>query len=203
MTQTTTPGTDHYLSLFQRRADRFTQVVDAVDASGDDWEAPSPCDGWSARDVVGHVLQTQRDFLEQHGLGTPGPEAGPQPDLTDPAAAWRTQRSHVTSVLEADGVAAREYDGYFGRTTIAATVADFYGWDLVVHGSDVARATGQEWSVSDAEAADLHATADGWGAALHSEGVCAPAVEVGADASVTDRLLARLGRDPGWRPSVG
>ena len=100
-------------------------------------------------------------------------------------------------------MAAREYDGYFGRTTIAATVADFYGWDLVVHGSDVARATGQEWSVSDAEAADLHATADGWGAALHSEGVCAPAVEVGADASATDRLLARLGRDPGWRPSVG
>ena len=39
-------------------------------------------------------------------------------------------------------MAAREYDGYFGRTTIAATVADFYGWDLVVHGSDVARATG-------------------------------------------------------------
>jgi len=198
MTQTTTPGTDHYLSLFRQRADRFTQVVDAVDVSGDDWDAPSPCDGWSARDVVGHVLQTQRDFL-----GTQGLEVGPQPDLADPAAAWRAQRAQVTSVLEADGVAAREYDGYFGRTTIAATVADFYGWDLVVHGSDVARATGQEWSVSDAEAADLHATADGWGAALHSEGVCADAVEVGDDASVTDRLLARLGRDPGWRPSVG
>ena len=82
------------------------------------------------------------------------------------------------------------------------TMADFYGWDLVVHGSDVARATGQEWSVSDAEAADLHATADGWGPALHSEGVCADAVEVGPDASVTDRLLARLGRDPGWQPSI-
>ena len=77
------------------------------------------------------------------------------------------------------------------------------GSRVVVHGSDVARATGQEWSVSDPEAADLHATADGWGAALHSEGVCADAVEVGPDASATDRLLARLGRDPGWRPSVG
>jgi uncharacterized protein (TIGR03086 family) len=197
MTQTTTPTTDDHLSLFQQRADRFTQVLDAVGPSTSGWDAPSPCEGWSARDVVGHVLQTQRAFLEQQGL-----DAGPEPDLTDPAVAWRAQRAHLTSVLAADGVPAREYDGYFGPTTIAATIADFYGWDLVVHGSDVARATGQAWSVSEDEAADLHATADGWGPALHSEGVCADAVEVGPDASVTDRLLARLGRDPGWQPSV-
>ena len=85
-------------------------------------------------------------------------------------------------------------------TTIAATMADFYGWDLVVHGSDIARATGQRWTVGDEEAARLHATADGWGGALYSEGVCGPPVEVAEDASATDRLLARLGRDPRWRP---
>jgi uncharacterized protein (TIGR03086 family) len=197
MTQTTTPTTEHYLSLFRQRADRFTEVLETVSLSQGDWDVPSPCEGWSARDVVAHVLETQRDFLDRQGL-----DAGPEPDLSDPAAAWRAQRAHVTSVLESDGVAAREYDGYFGSTTIAATVADFYGWDLVVHGSDVARATGQEWSVSEAEAADLHATADGWGPALHSEGVCGPAVEVGPDASATDQLLARSGRDPGWQPSI-
>ena len=76
---------------------------------------------------------------------------------------------------------------------------DFYGWDLVVHGSDIARATGQPWSVTEAEAASLHATADGWGDALYSEGVCSGAVPVPDDASATDRLLARLGRDPEWR----
>ena len=197
MTQTTTPGTDHYLSLFQQRADRFTQVVDAVDVSGGDW------DGALAVRRLERPRRRRPRARRPSATSSPRRASTPvrQPDLADPAAAWRAQRAHVTSVLEADGVAAREYDGYFGRTTIAATVADFYGWDLVVHGSDVARATGQEWSVSDAEAADLHATADGWGAALHSEGVCADAVEVGADASVTDRLLARLGRDPGWRPA--
>lgn len=194
MTQTQTLTTDDHLALFAQRADRFSRVVDAVDGS---WDVPTPCEGWSARDVVGHVLESQRDFLDRQGL-----DAGPQPDLTDPAAAWRAQRAHVTTVLAADGVAAREYDGFFGPTTIAATIADFYGWDLVVHGSDVARATGQAWSVREAEAADLHATADGWGPALYSEGVCAAAVEVGPDASVTDRLLARLGRDPRWEPPV-
>lgn len=191
-TTTTTPTTDQYLSLFEQRAEEFTRVVEAVDA---DWDAPSPCEDWSARDVVGHVIGTQRGFLSQQGL-----DAGAEPDLADPVAAWREQRTHVSAVLAADGVASREYDGYFGPTTIAATIADFYGWDLVVHGADVARATGQEWSVDEAQAAALHATADGWGEALHSEGVCADEVQVADDASVTDRLLARLGRDPGWRP---
>ena len=98
------------------------------------------------------------------------------------------------------GVAEREYDGYFGRTTIGGTLADFYGWDLVVHGSDVARATGQAWEISDAEASELLATADGWGDALYSEGICADAVPVPDDASATDRMLGRLGRDPRWQP---
>ena len=51
------------------------------------------------------------------------------------------------------------------------------------------------------EAATLHATADGWGDALYSEGVCGAAVPVADGASATDRLLARLGRDPEWLPA--
>ena len=91
MTQTTTPRTDHYLSLFQQRADRFTEVVDAVDVSGGAWDGPSPCDGWSARDVVGHVLATQRDFLATQGL-----DAGPAPDLAD----WERLVERVESATD-------------------------------------------------------------------------------------------------------
>ncbi len=177
---------------FIQRADAFTAIVDRARPA---WDAPTPCEGWTVRDVVDHVIDTERDFLERQDLGP-----GPSPDRSDPATAWRQHAAAVADVLGRDGVAELEYDGYFGRTTIAATMADFYGWDLVVHGSDVARATGQEWSVSDEEAARLHVTADGWGGALYSEGVCAEAVEVAEDASASDRLLARLGRDPGWRP---
>ncbi len=178
---------------FTDRADTFAAVLDAA---GRQWDAPTPCEGWTVRDVVAHAVDTERDFLVRQGL-----DVGEAPDLADPAAAWRAHAATVAGVLAQEGVAGREYDGYFGRTTIAATMADFYGWDLVVHGSDIARATGQDWSVSDAEAASLHATADGWGDALYSEGVCSTAVPVADDASTTDRLLARLGRDPGWRPA--
>ncbi len=180
--------------LFVDRAERFTAVLDATDGR---WDAPTPCDGWTVRDVVEHAIGSERDFLARQGL-----DVGAAPDLADPPGAWRSHAAAVADVLARDGVAAREYDGFFGRTTIADTMADFYGWDLVLHGSDVARATGQDWSVSEDEADALHATADGWGDALYSEGVCAPAVPVPDDASPTDRLLARLGRDPHWRPAT-
>jgi uncharacterized protein (TIGR03086 family) len=191
MTETTQHPTAQH---FTDRAARFADILDAAHGQ---WDAPTPCEGWSVRDVVAHAIGSERDFLDRQGLGVPD-----DADVdTDPATAWRAHAAAVAAVLARPGVAEREYDGFFGRTTIAATMADFYGWDLVLHGSDVARATGQEWSVSEAEAAALHATADGWGDALYSEGVCARAVPVPDDASATDRLLARLGRDPEWRPA--
>ncbi|KRF30628.1 TIGR03086 family metal-binding protein [Nocardioides sp. Soil805] len=190
MTQTQHPTAQ----LFLDRAERFGAILDAADGR---WDAPTPCAGWTVRDVAEHAITTERDFAATHDL-----DVGPSPDLADLPGAWRSHVAAVAAVLDRDGVAEREYDGYFGRTTIADTMADFYGWDLVLHGSDIARATGQEWSVTEEEAAALHATADGWGDALYSEGVCAPAVPVPDDASATDRLLARLGRDPQWRPAT-
>lgn len=176
-------------------SNRAAELAAILDAAHQQWEAPTPCEGWTVRDVVQHVIETERDFLTGQGL-----ETGSAPDLADPSRAWATHAAAVSEVLGREGVAEREYDGYFGRTTIAATMADFYGWDIVVHGSDIARATGQRWSISEEEAADLHATADGWGGALYSEGICAGAVPIPDDASPTERLLARLGRDPGWQP---
>ena len=131
---------------FTERADAFAAILDATDQQ---WDAPTPCDGWTVRDVVEHAIDTERDFLAAAGAR---PRPGARPRRPGRRVALpRGRRS--PSVLGREGVAEREYDGYFGRTTIAATMADFYGWDLVIHGSDIARATGQSWSISDDEAA--------------------------------------------------
>lgn len=175
---------------FEERSHRFAEIIDA--AAGQ-YDAATPCEGWSVRDVVDHAIDTERAFLAQRGL-----DIGVDPDRTEPAVAWRAHAAGVGATLSRDGVADTAYDGYFGPTTVADTMADFYGWDLVIHGWDIARATGQDWTIDDDEAARLGATADGWGPALHSEGVCGPEVSVAADASPQDRLLARLGRDPRW-----
>lgn len=92
--------------------------------------------------------------------------------------------------------AALEYDGFFGRTRLEATVDRFLGIDLLVHGWDIARATGQDETLPDAEVARVYADVVELGDSLRAEGVCGPAVEVPADAPAQDRLLAFLGRTP-------
>lgn len=177
---------------FAERAEQFTRILDAAVGR---WDAPSPCEGWTVRDVVAHVIETERDFLARHELLD-----SPAPSLDDPATAFRAHAADVVDVLDRDGTADRAYDGYFGPTTFGATMAEFYGWDLVIHGWDVARATGQDWSIGDAEAQALGADADGWGDALYGEGICAAPVPVPEDALLQDQLLGRLGRDPQWAP---
>lgn len=176
--------------IFRNRAERFAQLLSRVDGR---WDAPTPCTDWTVHDVVRHVIDSEREFLDRHQL----PVAGSTPDA-DPERAWNAHAEAVLAALSADGVADRGFDGYFGPTTIGDTMANFYGWDLAVHAWDVARATGQDSPIDDAEARELAAGAEGWGAALYGKGVCGPALTVAADASEVDKLLAMVGRDPHW-----
>jgi uncharacterized protein (TIGR03086 family) len=68
--------------------------------------------------------------------------------------------------------------------------------DLVVHGWDLARATGQDEQIEPGEVervwADVHELGDN----IRQPGVCAEAVEIGDDAPMQARLPAYLGRDP-------
>jgi uncharacterized protein (TIGR03086 family) len=176
-----------HLEDFQHNADRFSATVDGADP--DRWADPSPCEGWTAADVVHHVVDTHRSFLDRQSV-----DLGPRPD-GDPAAVWRAHREAVTAALAGD-VAEREYDGYFGRTTIGETLANFYGFDMVVHRWDLARATGQDSAFTDQEMDRLETSITGFGDQLYAEGVCKSAVPAPEDATRQERLLATLGRDP-------
>jgi uncharacterized protein (TIGR03086 family) len=166
----------------------LTDVLDEVPPAS--WTAPSPCADWSARDVVRHLVETQRDFLTGHGV-----DLGPLPEVdADPAAAWRDHAKLVVEAMADDGLAAREFDGFFGPTTVGATFARFYVWDMYVHRWDVARAAGAEVSLGDDELDRIEQGADGFGEALYMEGICRPAVDVPDDADRQTRILARLGR---------
>jgi uncharacterized protein (TIGR03086 family) len=171
---------DDYLT----NADRFSAVVDAAG----DWTAPSPCEGWTARDVLDHVVDSQRDFLVKRDL-----DPGPRPE-GEPRRVWAAHLDGVRRVVADDAVVAAEYDGYFGRTSIADTLANFYGFDLVAHRWDLGRALGQEVRWTEDEMDRLEKAMAGFGDALYSEGVCKPALDVAADADRQTRLLAKMGR---------
>lgn len=163
-------------------------VLDAVPA--DRWSGPSPCEGWATRDVVRHMVETQREFFTGRGL-----DIGAAPDLgDDPAAAWRRHAERVLELVRDDGVVTTGYDGYFGPSTVGATLAQFYVWDMLVHRWDVATSAGLDADLTDAELDRIDQGADSFGENLHMEGICKPAVDTPADAAREVRLLARLGR---------
>ena len=170
-------------------ADRpLTALLDAVPPAG--WSRPSPCEGWTAADVVGHLVETQRQFLTTHGV-----DLGEAPDVAaDPAAAWRRHAERVAWAVSDDAVPAREFDGFFGPTTVGAAFEQFYVWDMVVHRWDVARAVGADAALTDEELDRIETGADSFGPALHMDGICRPALDVPADADRRTRALARLGR---------
>lgn len=183
-----TEPTSTALQDFSRLADRFGSVVDRL---GDaDWGRASPCEGWSARDVLHHVVSTQRDFLAQHGIDA----STPTDVSTDPGGAWHGHDDRVRALLADPAVASHEYDGVFGRTTVGASLVTFYGFDLVVHRWDLATAAGLDERLDDGELDLIESSADGFGEHLYDEGVCKPAVVAPMGADRQTRVLARLGR---------
>lgn len=175
---------------------QFDRLVHAVPAER--WEASSPCAGWTARDVLRHVADTERDLLDRMGFDPPAV------DGLDPVAAWTAVRAAVAAALHDPARADHAYDGYFGPTTFATTVDDFYSFDLVVHRWDLARAVGlQEHEVIDAdELARIRHSGDVFGEAARAPGVFGPELPAPADATEQERVLAWMGRDPRVAPGA-
>ena len=192
MTSTTPTPADRY----ERVSARFDQLVHAVPA--DRWDAMSPCDGWTARDVLHHVADTERDLLDRMGFDPPAV------DGLDAVAAWTAVRGAVAAALRDPARAGHAYDGYFGPTTFATTVDDFYSFDLVVHRWDLARAVGlAEHEAIDAdELVRIRASGEQFGEAARMPGIFGPELPAPADATEQERLLAWMGRDPRARPGV-
>jgi len=175
-----TNGSHEYLD----NATRFTAVVDATD----DWDAGSPCEEWTAKDVLDHVVDTQRDYLVKHGA-EPGLRVDGKPDVV-----WHAHLDGVRRVLADRDFAEERFDGYFGPTTVEDLLAGFYGFDMTVHRWDLGRSTGQDITFDQTEMDSLEAWIDRLGDALYGDGVCKPPLDVPDDAQRQTRLLARLGR---------
>lgn len=173
---------------YSRLSDAFADLVAQVPEER--WASPSPCEGWTARDVVGHVVDTQGMFL-----GLVGRELGDIPKAADdPAAAWDAARAVVLADLTDPERAGAEFDGFFGPTTFAQAVDRFIGFDLIVHRWDLARATGLDEAIDPDDVRWARRATEFFGDSLRSEGVCGTELTPPADADEQTRLLAHLGR---------
>lgn len=175
---------------YRALADEFRRRLAAVPDDG--WGSSTPCEGWAVRDVLGHVLESYRAMP-----GHVGQPIEPKSSLADdPLGAFDGVDAAMQAFLEDPARADLEYDGYFGRTSVAKTVDGFLCFDLLVHGWDIARATGQDETMPAGEVHTVYEAALGMGDMLRYDGVCGAEVTVAQDAPEQDRLLGLLGRTP-------
>jgi uncharacterized protein (TIGR03086 family) len=171
-------------------AEAFTQRVEAVPADG--WGRPAPCEGWVARDIVRHLVQSAGFFLGPAGVEVPD---GPSVD-DDPVGAWKVIRDRVQAALEDPDVAGTEFDSPMGRTTVEGLIGRFGVGDVLVHTWDLARATGLDETLDPEECERLYAVMEPSDELMRAGTAFGPKVEVADDVDVQTKLIAFTGRRP-------
>ncbi|KAB1143067.1 TIGR03086 family protein [Streptomyces luteolifulvus] len=163
----------------------------------------TPCPGCAVRNMLGHL----------HGLAVAFRDAGrkdlgvttdtsPNAALPDIGPGWREE---LPKVLDELADAWRDPGAWTGMTRaggvdLPGSVAGAVAADeLVIHGWDLARATGQGYlpdpAALEASYGFLLAAADD---PDRGGGLFGPVVPVPADAPLLDRAVGLSGRDPGW-----
>ena len=172
-------------------AAEFTRRVDAVPDGA--WDNPTPCAGWVARDVVGHLTEWLPGFF----FGTWDIAVGPiVPVADDPARAWHAVDDAIQSALDNPEIAKSMRDTPMGQSTFEDTIDQICTPDVLVHTWDLARATGLDDTLDPDEVHRFVSRMEAADAAMRASGHFGPRIEVPADADEQTRLIAFVGRQP-------
>jgi uncharacterized protein (TIGR03086 family) len=168
--------------------------------------APTPCLEYTLGDLVDHIRQLTIAFTAAAKKDTAGMRSGRAPgDAKNLGDDWRTR---IPGDLSALADAWREPAAWTGMTMaggidLPGELAGIIALDeLVVHGWDVARASGQDFDQDRESLEAVYAFVKQFSSAGEArEGMFGPEVAVPDDAPLLDRLLGLTGRDPGWSPT--
>ncbi|MER0480590.1 TIGR03086 family metal-binding protein [Streptomyces sp. Edi2] len=176
----------------------------AAQTAEDQLDAPTPCEAYAVRHLLGHLVGLSAAF--QHSarkdLG-PMTSADPSAAVPDVEPGWRAELDrNLRGMAEAwHDPQAWEGETQAGGVTLpAAMVGRFALNELVLHGWDLARATGQEYTPDAAGLGVSYALLAPLAEGPDRVPVFGPPVEVAADAPLLDQVVALSGRRPDWAP---
>lgn len=173
----------------------------------DQLTARTPCEAYTVADLLDHLMGLTIAFTNAatKSAGAAGSEQdGPpaasaanlNPDwrrrlpsqLDELVAAWKDSAAW-TGTTEAGGV------------TMPADIMGVVAMDeLVIHGWDLARATGQPFACDTHSTEAIFALLSPSADEEAQEGLFGPIVDVSPDAPLLHRALGLTGRDPSWTP---
>ena len=186
----------------QPATDTLSRVVSRV---GDDQLGlPTPCAGTTVADLIDHVRGLSIAFTAAADKARlPDDQQQPRASGANLGPDWRTALPEQLAGLAEAWRNPAAWDGMTqaGPVEVPGQVAGLIAInEVVVHGWDIAAATGQPYDV----APELVEAARGFVQSSvdqnpqGSPGLFGPPVAVPADASPTDRLIGLTGRDPAW-----
>jgi uncharacterized protein (TIGR03086 family) len=186
------PG--YYYAFMPEDADRYARVSGGFTerlqgVRPDQWTLPTPCEEWTVRDLVVHVVNTQRRVLGL--LGGPVTPAEPDGDLM---AQWSEARAALLDAVRDPVCAAIEVEAFAGPTRFGKLVGDLACSDTVVHTWDLARATGQPETLDPGAVEHCAGVIAGFGEAMRRPGGFGPPLDCPADADPQSKFLHFAGR---------
>lgn len=171
---------------YERAADGFAAVLARVDGR---WDAGSPCEDWTAADVVEHVLNGAAALIRNLGGELS------EPERADETGRFDALRAAAAEAARQPGALDRMVQGPLGGDMPAAVFLGIIATDTLIHTWDLARALGEDVEL---DGDLLHRS---WqnivpmDEMIRRPGVFGPKVPVGADATPQQQALAFFGRD--------
>ena len=180
------------LRNFTRAVYTFDAVVHRV--SDEHWDNQSPCEEWSARDVLQHQCGVLGAMTATLVSGETVPPA-PIESADEPKTAWGQTRDALLEALDTPGILEREGKFWFGPMSVDQWI-QIVQWDPITHAWDIGKATGVEAfipndlaEISYGVIGQMRETLAGWG-------LIADEIELAQGADPLERFLAMVGRDP-------
>ena len=170
-------------------------------------DGPTPCPAYTLGDLLDHVSGLALAFTSAARKATvPGSPDRASGDASRLGNDWR---SRLPQELDALAEAWRDPAAWTGATRaggvdLPGEIAGLVALDeVVVHGWDVARASGQTYVCDGGLLEVVHdfvAPLAQPGQEASRDGIFGPAIPVPGDAPLLDRVIGLTGRDPAWSP---
>ncbi|MFG2829880.1 TIGR03086 family metal-binding protein [Streptomyces sp. NPDC048434] len=176
----------------------------AAQTADEQLDAPTPCEAYAVRHLLGHLVGLSAAFQHtaRKDLG-PMTNVDPNAAVPDVEPGWRAELDrNLRGMAEAwHDPQAWEGETQAGGVTLPAAIAGRFALnELVLHGWDLARATGQEYAPDTAGLGVSYALLAPLAEGPDRVPVFGPPVEVAADAPLLDQVVALSGRRPDWTP---
>ena len=181
------------ISALEQSYDQTAKLVSGLTPA--EFDAPSPCAGWDVRATLNHLLGATWMFTLVNQGQAAGEDAG---DVIGDDASLAVSAAAKENLASWRQPGALEGDRSYSFGSFPATGAAMLNLEeVVVHNWDVAKATGQELVIDPTVGQMIY----DWGISIplddfRDHGAFGPEVAVSASASIVDRLVGLLGRQP-------